>query len=110
MNLLESVQINLGYKPLEKVDPNIQEIKTAREMTPDQKLAQAAIPAVLAALIKYSDSNDGTNIITMENADWLRLIYREKETEVINKVAEYAGVSVDQTSASMKKIAEESVK
>ena len=44
MNLLENVQKNLGYEPLKKVDPNIQEIKEAGEMTAEQKLAQAAIP------------------------------------------------------------------
>ena len=41
MDLLEAVQKNLGYEPLKKVDPNTQEIKDAREMTAEQKLAQA---------------------------------------------------------------------
>jgi hypothetical protein len=109
MNLLESVRKNLGYEPLQKVDPNIQEVKTTHEMTSDQKLAQAAIPAVLAGLIKYSDTNEGLNIITMGNEDWLRLIFREKEPEVIQKVVQYSGVSTEQAADTMKKIAGVSV-
>jgi len=110
MNLLESVQSTLGHAPLQKVDPNTQEIKDAREMTPGQKLAQAAIPAVLAAIIKYSDSNEGINIMTMENANWLRMIYHEKENEAVTKVAGYAGVSESEASDSMNKAADAAVK
>jgi hypothetical protein len=106
MDLLESVQRNLGYEPLKKVDPNIQEVKTGRDTTPEQKLAQAAIPAVLAGLIKYSDSNEGINIMRLENAYWLNVIFREKESEVIQKVAEYSGATTEQTSNTMKKIAD----
>src|SRR5215831_4913200 len=99
MDLLESVRINLGYEPLKKVDPNIQEVK--HELSPEQRLAQAAIPTVLAGLIKYSDSNEGIKIMSLENADWLNIIFREKQSEVIQKVAEYSGVSTEQATESM---------
>ena len=107
MDLLESVRIHLGFEPLKKVDPNIQEVK--HELSPEQKLAQAAIPTVLAGLIKYADSNEGINIMSFENADWLNIIFREKQSEVIQKVAEYSGVSTAQTTESMKNIANVSV-
>ena len=71
-NLVDAIQKNLGYPPLEKVDPNSQEIKGAKKMSPAQKLPQAAIPAVLAAMIKYSDGTDGVNLLTQnENRNWL---------------------------------------
>jgi len=109
MDLLESVRKNLGYEPLKKVDPNSQEVKMQHELTPEQRFAQAAIPAVLAGLIKYADSNEGINIMTLENASWLNLIFREKESEVIQKVAEYSGSPTEETSDTMKKIADVSV-
>jgi len=109
MNLLETVQKDLGYEPLKKVDPNSQEIKSAGEMTPNQKLAQAAIPAVLAALIKYSDSPEGINLLTGENKNWLKLIYQGKENFAAKQVAEYASVSEQDATNTMEKIAEESV-
>jgi hypothetical protein len=109
MNLLETVQENLGYESLKKVDPNTQEIKDARKMTPRQKLAQAAIPAVLAALIKYSDGNEGINIMTRENENWLNLIYHGKKNYAVKQVADYAGVTEEDATNAMEKISEESV-
>ena len=47
-NLVDAIRTNLGYPPLEKVDPNSQEIKGAKKMSSKLKLPQAAIPAVLA--------------------------------------------------------------
>ena len=110
-NILEAIQKNLGYPPLKKVDPNTQELKDAREMTPDQKLAQSAIPAVLAALIKFSDSNEGINMISgNESKDWLSVIYHGKENEAIKKIADYAGVPADVTERHMENISDEAVK
>jgi len=109
MDLLETVQKNLGYEPLKKVDPNTQEINYAGAMTADQKLAQAAIPAVLAALIKYSDSPDGINIMTNGNDKWLNRLYTGKDKYVVKQVADYAGVSEEKAANTMEKIAQESV-
>jgi len=109
MDLLEAVQKNLGYEPLKKVDPNTQEIKDAREMTAEQKLAQAVIPSVLAALIKYSDSPEGINIMTKENENWLNHIYQGKENYAVKQIADYAGVSEEDAEYTMEKITEESV-
>ena len=109
MNLLEIVQQKLGYAPLKKVDPNIQEVKDAQDCAPDQKLAQAAIPAVLAGLIKYSDSPEGINIMSGENRNWLHQIYQGKETYAVQEVANYAGVPQEEAQASMERISEESV-
>src|SRR5258708_34376951 len=74
-NLVEVIQKNLGYQPLKKVDPNTQEIKKANKMSSEQKLPQAAIPAVLAAMIKYSDGKDGISLLSdNENKNWLGTI------------------------------------
>src|SRR5258706_9427692 len=104
MNLLETVQNNLGWEPLKKVDPNSQEIEGVRKMTPDQKLAQAAIPAVLAALIKYSDGNEGINIMTRKNENWLNLIYHGKENYAVKQIADYASVPEENVASTMEKI------
>jgi len=109
MNLLETVQNNLGYDPLKKVDPNSQEIKDARKMSSNQKLAQAAIPAVLAALIKYSDGNEGINIMTRKNENWLNLIYHGKENYAVKQIADYAGVPEQDVASTMEKVSEECV-
>ena len=110
-NIVEAVQKNLGYEALKKVDPNTQETNKAREMTPDEKLHQAAIPAVLAAMIKYSDGNEGINLLTAkENKDWLGTIYGGKEKDAIKKVAEYSGRTTDEAEREMENISDEAVR
>ena len=110
-NLVDAIRTNLGYPPLEKVDPNSQEIKGAKKMSSKLKLPQAAIPAVLAGMIKYSDGPDGVNLLTVnENKNWLETFYSGKEKEVIKKVADYAGVSVDEAERNMEDISNEAVR
>ena len=107
-NLVDAIQKSLGYPPLEKVDPNSQEIKGAKKMSSAQKLPQAAIPAVLAAMIKYSDGPDGINLLTLhENRNWLETFYGGKEKDAVRKVANYAGVSEDEAQRNMEDIANE---
>jgi hypothetical protein len=101
----------MGYPPLEKVDPNSQEIKGAKKMSSAQKLPQAAIPAVLAAMIKYSDGTDGINLLTLnENKNWLEAFYGKKEPEAVKKVADYAGVGPDEAKRNMEDISNEAVR
>jgi len=109
-NIVEAIQQKLGYAPLKKVDPNTQEIKDAKKMSPEEKLPQAAIPAVLAAAIKYSDSKDGINLLTSENKDnWLTTIYCGKENDAVQKVADYSGVNPDEVKRHMENISKETV-
>jgi hypothetical protein len=110
-HIIEAIQENLGYQPLKKVDPNTQETKEVKSMSPGQRLQQAAVPAVLAALIKYTDGKDGINLlVNKRNPDWLGTIYYGKENDAIRKVAEYAGVSADEAEHHMENIADEAVK
>jgi hypothetical protein len=110
-NIVEAIQKNLGYQPLKKVDPNTQEIKDAKKMSSEEKLPQAAIPAVLAAMIKYSDGTEGVNLLSdNENKDWLGTIYGGKEKDAIKKVAEYAGVTPEEAKRHMENISREAVK
>ena len=110
INIIEAIQKKLGYRPLKKVDPNTQEIKKAYKMSPEEKLPQAAIPAVLAATIKYSDSKDGINLLSENRKEnWLNVIYCGKENDAIQKVADYAGVTVEEARRAMQKISDETV-
>ncbi len=111
-NIVETIQKNLGYAELEKVDPNIQEIKGKYEHSSVEKLGQAAIPAVLTALYNFTRTEEGCHKIISgtEKEDWLSVIYGEKEKEAVEKVAHYAGVTENQAESHMETIADESVK
>ena len=43
-NLVDAIRTNLGYPPLEKVDPNSQEIKGAKKMSSAAKIAAGCHP------------------------------------------------------------------
>ena len=109
-NIVEAIQQKLGYQPLKKVDPNTQEIKEANKMSAEEKLPQAAVPAVLAAMIKFSDGKDGVTLLSAnDNSNWLQTIYCGKEDEAVTKVADYAGVNPEEARAQMENIAREGV-
>ena len=111
-NIIEQIQVNLKYPPLHKVDPNIQETKAEYENTNAEKLAQAAIPAVVAALYKFSKTDEGAEALlkTQNSEDWLNILYNGKENEAVEKIARYAAISKDEAEVHMEDIAEESIR
>ena len=110
-NLVETIQSQLGFPPLQKIDPNIQETKEKIPGHSQEKLGQAAIPAVLTALYKFTRTDEGCDAILQDRngIDWLHTIYQEKEEMAVEKVARYAGVSNELAASAMEKIANESI-
>jgi len=111
-NIVEAVQKNLGYPALQKVDPNSQEVKDITSRSSMEKLAQSAIPAVLAGLVKFTRSDNGAGSILSDGTEqnWLEQIYESKQSEAVDKVAHYSNTPVKETSDHMQKIALEAVK
>ena len=109
-HLVESIQKKLGFPPLQKIDPNIQETKDKAPRQAEEKLAQAAIPAVLTALYKYTRTDEGcNNILHNIDKDWLAAIFEEMEQSAVDKVSHYAGISGELAKIAMKNIAAEAV-
>jgi hypothetical protein len=110
-NFVETIQKNLGLPALQKIDPNIQETKEKILRSPQEKLAQAAIPAVLAALYKFTRTDEGCKaIISGEGySDWIGTFFEGKEKSAVDKVARYAGVTDAEAESIMENIADESV-
>jgi hypothetical protein len=111
-NIIETIQTDLGYASLQKIDPNKQDANDNGRQAPAVKLAQAAIPVVLTGLYKFTRTDDGCRDVLTgpEIKDWLGEIFREKENEAIQKVAEYAGVSLGQAEHHMENIATDAIK
>jgi len=105
-HLVESIQKEMGFSPLQKIDPNIQETKE-RSLSAKQGLAQAAIPAVLAGFFASTRSDEGCSHI-LEGAvseNWVNVIFQENKLSVVEKVAHYAGLSLNETALAMEDIA-----
>jgi len=110
MNLVETIQQNLGFEPLQKIDPNTQEIpvNTNSEMA----LAQAAIPSVLIALYKYTLSDEGAEDVIREkfSTEWVNAFFGKNMGMATTKIADYASVSTQHAYEIMEAVAVEAVK
>lgn len=111
-NIIETIQSNLGYPPLQKVDPNSQDAKDKYAHGSPEKLGQAAIPAVLTALYKYTRTERGCQAIVAASGseDWLSEIYGGNEATAVEKVAQYAGSTTEQAEGHMENIADEAIR
>ena len=110
-NLVETIQQNLDYPPLKKVDPNVQDVKEKKEGEITQ-LAQAAIPAVLTGLYKLTRNDEGSAKILKSNPadDSLSLLFNGTETQLVEKVAQYAGITTVEAEGHLENIADESIR
>lgn len=92
VNLLERVQEDLHYQPLQKIDPNTQEV-VVNETTPnEERFSQAAIPAAIISFYKYSTTETGAaTMLQLEpSSDWLYTIFGKKRDEFIKAICLYA--------------------
>ncbi len=112
LQLLQTVQHNLGYPALQKIDPNTKQIIEDTSTPDEDKFSQAAIPAVLTALYKYAQSDDGANEILVSDGDenWTTKIFDENKKEAIQIISSYAKQSSDNPIAKMNAIAAEAAK
>jgi len=112
INLLEAVQQNLRYPPLQKIDTGTDQIKE-NDNTPDEhKFSQAAIPAVLTAIYRFVQTDEGaTAIFKMDlTTDWVKFIFDDKSKEAIETIVSYSGQSKESAISKMNAIAREAVK
>jgi hypothetical protein len=112
VNLITAVQENLGYPPLKKIDPNSQEVSIGKNEAITNKFSQAAIPAVLTALYRYVQTDEGAadvlNIKTSDN--WVAQIFDDNRKEAIQTITAYAQQSNEAPVTKMNAIANEAVK
>jgi hypothetical protein len=111
INLVESIQKNLGFHELQKIDPNTQEVKKPENVSVQDYLPQAAIPVVLLGLYKFSCTEAGNAELVrgeLQNK-LLKTIFGKNTQSVINKVAAYTGNSTDYAADQMEIIAWEAL-
>ncbi len=99
VNLLESIQIEMGYPPLQKVDPNTQRVEGNDSSSNEEQFSQAAIPSVLTALYRYSRTDEGADNILQGSVstNGASMIFEDNEETVIQKIADYSNYTVAET-------------
>lgn len=112
INILTTVQENLHYPPLHKIDPNTQQVINDVATEQSNDFSQAAIPAVLTGLYKYSITDNGAQEILRGDysTDWVTKIFEENKTDIIDKIADYVHSSKEFSLEHLNSIANEAVK
>jgi len=112
INLLETVQQNLGYPPLQKIDPNTQQVIADDKTSEEDKFSQAAIPAVLTGLFKYVQSDEGaTEFLRADHSiNWVSKIFDDHKKEAVQTISAYAKQPDADPVKKMNAIANEAVK
>ena len=107
INIIDAVTDKLGIKHIQKIDPNTQEVKKPEQGSGDEFFYQAAIPAVITGLYKFTRVKDGnTQLLFAASGNLMELIFGEAKGFVTSKVAGYTGVTKEYAAERMENIAE----
>jgi hypothetical protein len=111
MNLIGALQQHFNYEPLQKIDPNTQDVTPVENVANEHRFSQAAIPVILTGLRRFSTTDAGAEeIITAENStDWVSKIFPDCANEVIDKVAAYSASGVEEVHDKLNAIAAKAV-
>lgn len=110
VDLLQQVQQFLGYPVLKKIDPNTG--NTAGTESRLHLFSQAAIPAVLTALYKYVQSDEGAEAVLRgdSSTDWAGKIFHDNTKEAVDKIKTYADAGAENATDKMNEIAAAAVR
>lgn len=111
INLIEVVQKNLGYPPLQKIDPNTQQ-KDINDVPAESKFSQASIPAVLTGLYKYVQTDEGAAefLRADHTTHWASKIFDENSSAAVQTISSYAKECGKDANSQINEIANETVK
>lgn len=112
INLIDTIQHNLGLPKLHKVDPNTQEIKYPENAPTLDKLAQASIPAVVTAFYKLSRTEEGADMILRGNfsTSWINTLFGEDAPRAVGRISDYSNTDYDTARVQIEAVSVEGAK
>lgn len=110
LDLIQMLAQRDDISTLPKVDPNTQDI-TADAETYVNKLSQAAIPATLVGLYKYTrDENRAAEILSPGfGNNWREKVFGNGSDTLASKVADYADVSIGEADSKLDEVYQNTV-
>jgi hypothetical protein len=109
MNIIETIQKNLGFDTLKKIDPNTQETVGADTAVGNSAVAQAGIPAILLGIYNKLEENPDLNLLA-EKGNLLENIFGKSTEEVVNKIENYSKMRDKHIAQQLEHIASESLR
>jgi hypothetical protein len=110
MNIIETIQKNLGFVTLKKIDPNTQEI-TGRDIDMgNSALAQASIPAILLGIYNNLEQNPDLSMLDLQEGKKLERVFGKCTDIVVKKIIEYSKIKDIHSLQQLEHIATESMR
>lgn len=111
VNIIQQLEKSMNIDPLIKMDPNTQDVPESTVLTTSQKIFQAIIPAVMAGLYKAGKSEEGIQILANDPLvqDWSFKLFGENKTRLLENIARYASIGIDETESKFNSIATNAV-
>ncbi len=112
IDLLKSVQKNLGYPELKMIDPNTAQAVENNSKPSEDSLTQAVVSAVLAGIYKLAKNEDGIEKIASETSvsNWVEIIFGVNKPDVLKNISAYSNYSPDAVEDKMNEVATEAIK
>lgn len=112
INLLTTVQQNLGLAAVKKIDPNTQSVKPGDNDEQEHALTQASLTSVLAGIYNLSRSEEGLTAISRESfsSNWATIIFGKNKNEIIKNIIDYSSADEKTINSIINKIAAEAIK
>ena len=110
MNIIETVQKNLGVTTLNKIDPNTQEVVDQDAVMGNSALAQAGIPAVLLGIYNNLEQNPDLSFLNVDEGKKLEKIFGKSVVIVVKKITDYSKIPDKHSLQELEHIASESMR
>ena len=110
MNIIETIQKNLGFDTLKKIDPNTQETKAEDALLGNSAVAQAGIPAILIGIYNKLEEHPDLNLLKPDQGNLLENIFGKSTGLVVTQVENYSKVRDKHISQQLEHIASESLR
>lgn len=110
MNIIETIQKNLGFDTLKKIDPNTQETVGEDTVLGNSAVAQAGIPAILLGIYNKLEEHPDLNLLGTEKGNLLENIFGKSTDVVVQQIEIYSKVRDKHIAQQLDHIASESLR
>lgn len=110
MNIIETVQKNLGFMTLNKINPNTQEVTGEDTVIGKSALAQAGIPAILLGIYNNLEQNPDISLLNTEEGNKLERIFGKSVVIIVKKITDYSKIQDKHSLQELEHIASESMR
>jgi hypothetical protein len=110
MNIIETIQKNLGFDLLKKIDPNTQETQGNDTVIGNSAIAQAGIPAVLLGIYTKMEETPDIRLLDAEKGNLLEMIFGKSAETVVRKIDDYSKIRDKHSVQQLEHIASESMR